>query len=221
MTPTQDLAVVESRTLYAIADDLQTFTETLDMLEAQMDGELTAEERVDIEAARQDVIVSRDRIGGELVHKTDASAVVLRRIGSERDYIKSERVRLKVREEACERADKWLRSYILSVMHQNGIKQLKTASNTLFIRPSDAVEITDAAKVPADYQNAEVKLPLSLWLKIVHEMAEKQKVELGEIDLKVLRVKAEPSLSTIKNAIKSGKEVPGADLKFRDNLVLR
>jgi hypothetical protein len=36
-----------------------------------------------------------------------------------------------------------------------------------------------------------------------------------------VRVKAEPSLSTIKKAIKSGVDVPGATIRFNDNLVLR
>jgi hypothetical protein len=127
--------------------------------------------------------------------------------------------RIHARRKTFERADKWLRGYVLSVMKQQGLKQLKTPSNTIFIRQSDGVVITEVAEVPATLQTAEIKLPLWLWNHISEEAAAFSN-EVTEA-LKAVRVKAEPSIAAIKKLIKAGESVPGADLEFRDNVVLR
>lgn len=217
---TTAVALPEPRTLFAISDDLQTFFDTLEMVEAQLAEPQTDEDRAALEQSRYELRQSIDTIGAELATKTDAVAGVLRRMSAERDLIESEEHRLRARRKSCERADKWLRDYVVSVMQATDQKQLKTASNTLFLRGSDAVEILDAAKVPAEYQNAEVKLPLTLW----HAMRGAVRAIgppglMQEVD--TVRVHAEPSLSTIKRAIKSGADVPGADLQLRTGLVCR
>lgn len=214
---TAELAPSTNQTLFVLADDLQTYTQTLELLEAQLAEPLPDDERGDIEKARAEVLASIQGIGAALANKTDAVAAVLRRLGSEQLNLGEERNRLKKREDAVERAEKWLRDYVVSVMKQNGVKQLKTTNNTLFIRGSEAVEITDVERVPELYQNAEVKLPLWLWNAMVKAI----EVEGVRRDAETVRVKAEPSVSTIRKAIKSGVEVPGADLRFRDHLVMR
>lgn len=214
---TAELAVHEDKALYAIVDDLAAYTETLAMIDAQLAEQLPDDERAEIQAARAEVQKSRDVIGAALAGKTDAVAVVLRRLAVERDYIHEERGRLKAKELAVEAAIDWLRRYVVNVMQGAGIKQLKTAANTLFLRSSDAVEPTDVSAIPAEYMNAEVKLPLSLWLRATALAAGS---ELGR-DLAAVRVHAEPSLSTIKKAIKSGVDVPGADLRLNTSLVCK
>lgn len=215
---TAELAVREDRTLFGIVDDLSAYTETLEMLECQLREALPDEERAEIEKSRAEVVAAVEAIGKDLATKTDGVAIVLRRLAHERDYIHEERTRLKAKEAASERAEKWLRDYVVSVMQQNGLKQLKTAQNTLFLRASDAVEIVDATKVPAEFMTAEVKLPLWIWKELDALGREYDKIAAG---MDIVRVKAEPSLSTIKKAIKSGADVPGADLQLRTGLVCR
>lgn len=189
------LAVPDSKTLFAIVDDLTAYSETLDMLDAQLALALPDDERAVLQRQRAEAEARRDEIGLQLADKTDAIAAVLRRLDAERDFIHEERGRLKLKEAACERADEWLRKYVLAVMQRNGLSKLKTATNTLCVRQSDAVEITDAAAVPPVYQNAEVKMPLWLWLYLRDSVEEGTELRR---DLDALRVHAEPSLSTIQ-----------------------
>lgn len=215
------VALPEPRTLFSISDDLQTYFETLEMLQAQeiqYIREWPQEDRSEIEKGLAEVQEKLDTIGAELATKTDAVAGVLRRLSAERDLIEDEEKRLHDRRKSCERAEKWLREYVVSVMRKTGNDKLKTASNTLYIRQTDAVVVLDAAKVPAEYQNAEVKLPLALWLELRHIG---KQFWGAERELDTVRVKAEPSLSTIKKAIKSGVDVPGADLQINEGLCLR
>jgi hypothetical protein len=216
-----ELAVSQSRTLFTICDDLTTWQETLDLLEAQLAQETDADERGALTVEITEVRWQLDRIGGELITKTDNFAGVLRRIDTETEAMKQARERLKTRIASAERAKDWLKEYGLSVMKQNGIKTLKTAENTLYIRASDSVEITDAMKVPAEYHNAEIKIPLRLWNEMVEAITDDDDNDELTAAIGAVRVKAEPSLSTIKKAIKSGVDVPGATIRFNDNLVLR
>lgn len=217
---TTAIAPREDRTLFHIVDDLVCFQETLDMLDAQLAEALPDDERAEITKGRSEVVAKLDAIHAELAKKTDDVAIVLRRMDGEYDYQDEEVARIRARREAIDKARKNLRQYVVNVMQRNGVRTLKTRDNTLFRRKTDAVIVTDAAKLPAEYQNAEVRLPLNLWHAMRGAVRAIGPPELlQEVD--TLRVNAEPSASTIKRAIKSGVEVPGADLQINEGLVLR
>lgn len=213
-------AVPESKSLFAITDDLQTYFDTLEMVEAQLAEPLEHGDREALEKSRGELNAALATIGGELVKKTDSIAGVLRRISTETDFLKAEQDRIHARRKTFERAEKWLRNYVLSIMRQREITQLKTPSNTLFIRKSDAAVVTDIEALPAEYQNAEVKVPLALWHAMVGLALSFGPDEVRR-DVDTVRVKTEPSLSTIKKAVKAGFSVPGADVEFHESLVLR
>lgn len=210
----------DNRTLYLICDDLQTHFETLELVRLQLAEPLPDDERADLEKARGELEAKLNEIGAQLATKTDAVAAVLRRIAAEQKFIKEEEARLHARRESFERAEDWLRAYVLNVMQKSGLKQLNTPMNTLYIRPSDGVVIDDAEKVPALYKKAEVKLPLTLWYAMAQCYSGFGPDE-ADAELRDARVKAEPSLSAIKKQLKAGETIPGADLEFRDNLILR
>lgn len=218
MTP----ALFSEHTFFSLSDDLGAYAESLDMLDAQLAESLEPDERADLERQRGEVHAAMEVIGRELANKTDAVAAVLRRMGTERGVIKEERDRLKRKDLAMERGEKWLRQYVVSTMQANGKTQIKTAMNTLFLRTTEAVDITDAEKVPEQYFNAEVKLPLWLWRAIMAKISADY-VEAPELaaQASLARVKAEPSLTAIKKAIKAGHDVAGADLKQNQSLVCR
>ena len=207
-----ELVPSDNRTLYAICDDLQCWFDTLEMVESQLAESLPDEERPGVERQRDEIRTSLDRLGAELSKKTDNVAGVLRRIATEQEMVKTEEQRLHARRKAFERAEEWLRRYVLSVMKQNGIEKLKTPTNTLYIRASDGVVITDAGAVPDSYKTVAVKLPMSAW-RIVEDDVRRETDNV--------RVDESVSLSEIKKVIKGGAEIPGADLEMRDNLVLR
>ena len=212
--------VRQSSTLFQITDDLQCYYETLESIEAALSIPPPDDEREELEHNRSVMLANIERIGADLVTKTDNIAGVLRRIEAESVFLKAERARLSARQKAFERADEWLRRYVLSVMQQRGITQIKSPSNTLFIRASDGVKITNQEELPDVYQTAEVKVPLAVWKALLGLAAGVGSMGMTEA-LAAVRVKAEPSLSAIKKAIKGGETVTGADLEFRDNLVVR
>jgi hypothetical protein len=217
---TMQPAVQENRRFFEIADDLAVYEETLAMLECRMAEGPPDEERADIQRDIAEVNVCLERIRHELANKTDALAAVIERLGVEQDFLHAQRDRLKAKEQATERAREGLRDYAVRVMLQNGIRRLKTPTNTLFLRETKAVEILDANLVPPEFQNAEVKLPLWLWHAILQVIEDNAPDDVASGALN-LRVKAEPSLSTIRKAIESGVDVEGADMRLSAHLVCR
>jgi hypothetical protein len=215
-----ELTVTDNVTLYALCDTIQCFHETLDSIDAALSTTPPDEERAALEDDRKALQIRIEEIGAQLYTKTDAVAAVIRRIASEQELVKLEEKRLHARRKAFERAEEWLRKYVVSVMQQKNITSLKTATNTLFLRSSEAVVITDAEKVSDVYQNAEVRLPLWLWNALVDVARSFGAPDVVQ-DVDAIRVKSEPSLSTIKKAIKSGATVAGADLRFNTNLGVR
>ena len=211
---------VTDKSLWAICDDLQCFHETMDGLDAALFETLPDDERAELQSQRLALTKRIEEIGAQLVTKTDAVAAVLKRIGNEQELVKSEEKRLYARRKSFERAEAWLRKYVVSVMQQQGITQLKTPQNTLFLRTTEAVVITDQAKLPEAYQDATVRLPLSLWRALV-SCAEDFANQVVTRELPLAKVEAKPVLTPIKKCIKGGEEVPGADLQFNTGLQCR
>lgn len=211
-------------TLWSICDDLSTFFESREMVLAQMGQSLPdpAEDKA-WTATLQDQLAEIDenlkRLGAELTTKTDNLAGVLRRMSTEQDALKDEQERIYARRKTFERAEKWLRDYTVSVMQQQGLKQLKTQNNTFFLRQSDAAVVEDASKLPEAYKNVTVKMPAWLW-RFLCETARASGSEFAK-QIDALRVAEDISLSAIKSAIKSGVQVDGADIEFHTSLTLR
>jgi len=211
---------VSDRTFYVIADDLTAYEETRMMLQERMAAGPPDEERADIDRELAEVEVHLDRIRHELANKVDALAAVIERLGVERGVMHERRDRLKTKEQAYERAERGLREYAVRVMQMNGHKKFKTPTNTLFLRETKAVDILDPDMIPAEYMNAEVKLPLWLWNEIVEIVNASVSAEVAQ-NTGALRVKTEPSLSAIRKAIESGVDVDGADMRLNVHLVCR
>jgi hypothetical protein len=212
--------IVTEKTLWEITDSLQMFSETLDSIDAALSTTLPDDERMEARANRLAVQKRIEEIGAQLVTKTDALAAVIRRIASEQELVKTEEQRLHARRKAFERAEAWLKKYVVSVMQERGITQLKTPQNTLFLRTTEAVVITDQAVLPAQYQNAEIKMPLFLWRQL-EALADDYANQEMQRDMKGVRVEWKPVLSAIKPVIKGGEEVPGADLKWNVGLGMK
>ena len=210
----EELSII-NRATHDILDDLSVFWETRQMLSMQLsESHETPSESQEIERQIAEVDASLKRLGEELSTKTDHAAGVLRRMSGEQDLLKCEEERIRQRRKALEAADKWLRSYLLHTMQERGLKTLKTPSNTLFIRSSDAVVITEPEDVPERYKTVIVKLFASQWRNMV---------EMCEASGWTVEAKIEEtiSLSAVKKDIKAGIEVAGADLEFHESLSLR
>lgn len=213
-----ELANPSPVTLAQIVDDLQTYHETLEMLQASLVKSMDAgmgfidpalSDTHDGIAECEAKIAS---IGAALDDKTDAIAAVLRRIRADKEITKSEEARQHRRGKILDAADEWLCQYTLRVIEEKGIPRLKTALNTLYPLRSEATVITDAKQIPDSLKMVTVKLPMLLW----------RKISMGvDTVFHGIRPVEDIPLTPIKKAIKAGEEVPGADLKWNTNLVVR
>jgi hypothetical protein len=121
--------------------------------------------------------------------KVDQTAHVLAALDYEQKAADDEMVRLAERKRAAKAAQDKLEKYLCRIIAARGGKKLNGNTNTLSVRPSDAVVILDEAAIPTCY--------------IVEEVITTKRVDKAGI----------------KKTLKAGGEVPGADLEYRDNLV--
>jgi hypothetical protein len=205
----------QDATLYALTDDISAFWESHEMIVAQLAAGVPDDEKLTLMAQLAEITGQLERLGSEIATKTDNIAGVLRRMSVEQEQLESQQERIRQRRKTMERAEEWLRKYVLRVMQQRGIKQLKTPANTLFIRQSDAVIVTEPETLPEEYKNVTVKMPAWIW----RVLCERSQADIP--DIAAIRVAEDISLSAIKKAIKSGVTVEGADLEFHESLVLR
>ena len=121
--------------------------------------------------------------------KVDQTAYVLAALDYEQKAAGDEMARLAERKRAAKAAQDRLEVYLCRIISARGGKKLIGITNTLSLRSSDAVVVLDEAAIPAAF--------------VVEEVITTKRVDK----------------SAIRKALKSGKEVPGADLEYRDNLV--
>lgn len=142
--------IASHKTFSVIADDLSAAMETLDMLTAQLPT-VAGDERARIEAEAAEVNGIIERIGAELMTKTDNIAGVLRRLDAEAEWLKAESDRLAKRRKTYDTAADWLKSYTITTIRANGWDRVKTTANTLFIRRDEKVDAPDANVLPDEY----------------------------------------------------------------------
>lgn len=219
MSMSTEIQPHKDKTFYALADELSVYFETREMVMAALaePQEPTEAEALKIQLAEIDTTLAK--LGAEIAAKADNIAGVLRRMDTEQEQLKAEQERIHARRKTFERAEKWLRDYTVSVMRANGMDKLKTTGNTLYLRQTDAVVVTDGEAIPEAYKNVSVKMPAWLW-RFICDSVQRSSPEAAK-EVEGLRVTQEISLVAIKKAIKSGVTVEGADVEFSECLVLR
>jgi len=120
--------------------------------------------------------------------KVDQTAHVLAALEWEEKAASDEMARLAERKRVAKAARERLEAYLCRIIAARGGVALKGQTNTLSVRTSDAVVITDEAALPAEYMTEKV---------LVTHTADKV---------------------AIKKALKAGVDIPGCDLEFRSNL---
>lgn len=177
--------------LWSISEDLQALLESV----ATCDEDLLPELQAKIDAY----------IGMEAA-KVDQVAHVLAALDYEQKAASDEIARLQDRKKAAKAAQDRLEQYVCRVITARGGKALKGATNTLSVRASDAVALTDVSALPMKYVSVTAKMDALTWLRIC------------PTDQTRITVSVDPDKAAIKKALKAGEEVPGADLSYRDNL---
>lgn len=145
--------------------------------------------------------------------KVDSIAHVLKALDWEQEAAADEIARLQERKKAAKASQERLEQYVCRVIAMRGGK-LAGKTNTLSVRPSEAVKLTDEKQVPAAYQRVAVKMPRVLWMMVLRS--------LGDETIRELNVSTEQKIETlldpIKRALKAGEVVPGAEIETRGNL---
>ncbi|MDE2105948.1 MAG: siphovirus Gp157 family protein [Patescibacteria group bacterium] len=204
----QDTEVMVKRpSFWALADDLQAYTETLAMVEAQLAQPLPDEERAQLETDRAEIQGTVERIAADLVTKADNLAGVLRRMKADNAFLKEEAARIAAKREAHERAEKWLKDYTAKTLAEHGWKNLKTQTNTISLRGNGGLKPLklDEAQVPADYQTVDVRMPAALY----------DPAEFSFLYPGCKLIARQPDNGKIRAALDAGTEVPGARLEDR------
>jgi hypothetical protein len=97
------------------------------------------------------------------------------------------------------------KDYLVRCIELSGQKKVEADNGSLAIQANpESVEITDATLIPDEFVTVTVKMPAKVYR------------ELG-IELDGLDATFNPSKSAIKEAIKAGREIPGADLRWGKN----
>lgn len=125
---------------------------------------------------------------GKEAAKVDQTAHVLAALEYEEKAAADEMERLAERKRGAKAARERLESYLCRIIAARGGEALKGKTNTLSVRTSDAVVITDDSMVPEKYITEKVSITKT------------------------------PNKVAIKKALKDGEDVPGVDLEFRSNL---
>ncbi len=183
--------------LWKIDETLLALMESIEICPDEMRDELQAEIELYI---------------GKEAAKVDNCAHVLAALEYEQRCAADEIARLRIRGIATAKAQDRLEKYLCRIIANRGGKPMLGETNTLSVRTSDAVDITDESAVPDEWKVATVKMPCAVWHQI-RAAAE----DCGE-DVDSVKVEISIPKDPIKKALKAGAEVPGADLEFRSNL---
>lgn len=117
--------------------------------------------------------------------KIENIALMIKNLRAEAEAINAEAKKLKARAKACENHAEWLKRYLANNLQG---EKFKSARVSISWRKSQAVEVEDVWKLPAEY---------------------------------IRMADPEPKKTEIKEALKQGIEVPGAELVDNLSMTIR
>lgn len=185
----------KSLSLYQIESDLQAFVDS----EALVPEDQLAEFQQEFLAKSREAVAKRGNCIRAISHieaQIAGARAEENRIAAWRGSLESGLARFK--------------DYLVRCIELSGQKKLEADNGSLAIQANpESVEITDAALIPDEFVTVTVKMPAKVYR------------ELG-LELDGLDATFNPSKSALKEAIKAGREVPGADVRFgRNRLVVK
>lgn len=195
----------QTLTLYQAEEQLAALADTAAVVPEEQLREFAA----DLARATEQGLAKRDACTRFLLHIRDQIA-----------FSKAERKRLAEREATLEAGLARFEAYLLSVIAQHG-KQTSPTIKRLEGRVGDlcavdgpgSVEITNEAEVPTEYRRVVVRMPADAWDELIGLT--------GVEDWPDVDVTYSISATDIRAAIKAGKDVPGATLKFSESLQIK
>ena len=203
---TQVVSSPKNWALYELEDNLQTLVNSIELAE---------------EAATRESIF--EEIGHALrktVEKRDAVVAFLRHCEVQREFADAEIERIQKRKALIARLQEELESHLVRLVEQyakpdrRGIQRLEGNFSSMRIQKNpDSVLITDFATLPLAFKQAVLAMPAHVWEALLERLGlEERKVWEGRVD----KLEFKPDKKAIAAELRTGSEVPGADLKFGD-----
>jgi hypothetical protein len=195
-----------SLTLYEIEQDLAAF---LDTEEGGVPEEVRAQFAVELAARNEMAVQKRDRVARFRAHLESQAALA----HAEAKRLMDRASRYNAALEALD--EDVIKRAILSLPRDRDGRPAKLdgQTTTLQLRACpESVKASDEQKIPSAYKIASAKMPAPAWESLVVLAMRQDSVATTTILEKVTRSDLALDKVAIKKAIKSGIEVPGADL---------
>jgi len=203
---TQIVTRPSSCTLYELEDSLQALVNSIDLAEEP--------------AVRESILEEIGQALRRTADKRDAVVAFLRHCQSQLRFADAEIERIQKRKASIARVQEELESYLVRVVEQyavpdrRGVQRLEGNFSSLRIQKNpDSVLITDLEAIPPTFKQAILAMPAYVWEALLQCLdLEERKTFEGLVEK--LEFKADKK--AIGAELKSGTQIPGADLKFGD-----
>lgn len=207
-------------TLYAMCEELQAWTDTLELCRAQLEAAEDEEIRLQL---REDIRDIEIEIGKWLKHggdKVDRFNAYVSHLESQAGFCRSEEKRIAAFRHSLENTVEQLEQYAIAALEFASVKRITGRVSFLALqRCPDSVKELDAQKVPESYFRRVLAIDGEGWerwwayLESVLDM--QQFDEADKLFYEVFKVKEmELEKARVKRAIKAGDDVPGCTLSM-------
>lgn len=213
-------APAQPATLYAICEELQAWTDTLELCRAQLAEADDEEMRLQL---REDIRDIEIEIGKWLQHggeKVDRFNAYVAHLENQALFCRSEEKRIAAFRHSLEGTVEQLEEYAVAALEFASVKRITGRVSFLALhRCPDSVKELDAQKVPEGYFRRVLAIDGEGWerwwayLESVLDM--QQFDEADKLFYEVFKVKEmEIEKARVKKAIKAGEDVPGCTLSM-------
>ncbi len=193
-------------TLYELEDNLRALVNSIELAEEPSERASILEE-----------------IGQALrrtAEKRDAVVAFLKHCEIQQRFADAEVERIQKRKASIARVQEELEAHLVQVVEQyakpdlRGIQRLEGNFSSLRIQKNpDSVLITDVGAVPLAFKQVLLAMPAYVWEALLQRLGlEERKTWEARVD----KLEFKPDKKAIAAELKTGTEIPGADLKFGD-----
>ena len=193
-------------TLYELEDNLQALVNSIHLAEEP--------------SARVSILEEIGQALRRTKDKRDAVVAFLRHCALQRKFADAEIERIQIRKAFIERVQEELESYLIQVIEQfaapdrRGIKRLEGNFSSLRIQKNpDSVLIDDLEAIPISFKQAVLTMPAYVWEALLQRVGTEER---RTFEARVDKLEFKADKKAIGAELKSGTQVPGADMKFGD-----
>jgi hypothetical protein len=193
-----------SCTLYELEDNLQALVNSIDLAEEP--------------SARESILEEIGQALRRTAEKRDAVVAFLRHCEMQLRFADAEIQRIEKRKASIARLQEELEDHLVQVVEQyakpdrRGVKRLEGNFSSMRIQKNpDSVLITDVGAVPLAFKQALLAMPAHVWEALLQRLGLDERKTWENL---VEKLEFKPDKKAIGAELKTGNEIPGADLKF-------